>query len=52
MGREQAALALAIVSTKDPGHFRTTPGGYFHGMVGKAKTGKLNLDHTTSPVRR
>ena len=27
MGREQAAIAMAIVSTKDPGHFRTTPGG-------------------------
>jgi replication initiation protein RepC len=27
MGREQAAIALAVVSTKDPAHFRTTPGG-------------------------
>ena len=25
MGREQAAIALAVVSTKDPAHFRTTP---------------------------
>ena len=37
MGREQAAIALAVVSTKDPAHFRTTAGGYFHGMVAKAK---------------
>jgi replication initiation protein RepC len=28
MGREQAAIALAVVSTKDPAHFRTTAGGY------------------------
>ena len=37
---------MAIVSTKDPAHFRTTPGGYFHGMVAKAKAGELNLDRT------
>jgi replication initiation protein RepC len=36
MGRELAAVALAIVSTKGAEHFRTSPGGYFHGMVGKA----------------
>ena len=40
MGREQAAIAIAIVSTKDFQHFRTTPGGYFHGMVVKAKAGE------------
>ena len=39
MGREQAAIALAVVSTKDPAHFRTTAGGYFHGIVVKAKAG-------------
>jgi len=33
IGREQAALALALVSTKEPGHFRSTAGGYFAGMV-------------------
>ena len=37
MGRELAAVALAIVSTKEPEHFRTSPGGYFHGMVAKAQ---------------
>ena len=36
MGRDLAAIALAIVSTKELGHFRTSPGGYFHGMVAKA----------------
>lgn len=52
MGRELAAVALAIVSTKDPGHFRTTPGGYFHGMVAKAKAGELHLDRTVWAMRR
>lgn len=52
MGREQAAIALAIVSTKDPEHFRTTAGGYFHGMVTKAKAGQLNLDRTLWAMRR
>ena len=52
MGREQAAIAIAIVSTKDPEHFRTTPGGYFHGMVAKAKAGELNLDRTLWAMRR
>jgi replication initiation protein RepC len=46
MGRDLAAIALAIVSTKDPEHFRTTPGGYFHGMVQKAKAGELHLERT------
>jgi replication initiation protein RepC len=46
MGRELAAVALAIVSTKEAEHFRTSPGGYFHGMVAKAKTGELHLERT------
>ena len=46
MGRAQAAVALAIVSSKNAAHFRTTPGGYFHGMVTKAKAGQLNLNRT------
>ena len=52
MGRDLAALAIAIVSTKDPEHFRTTPGGYFHGMVQKAKAGKLHLERTVWAMRR
>lgn len=51
MGREQAAIALAIVSTKDPEHFRTTAGGYFHGMVAKARRGELYLDRTIWGLR-
>ena len=32
--------------------FRTSPGGYFHGMVTKAKAGHLNLDRTLWGMRR
>jgi replication initiation protein RepC len=52
LGRDIAAVALAIVSTKDPEHFRTTPGGYFHGMVQKAKAGELHLERTVWALRR
>jgi len=52
MGREKAAIAIAIVSTKDPAHFRASAGGYFHGMVAKAKAGELNLDRTLWGMRR
>jgi replication initiation protein RepC len=45
-------VALAIVSTKEEEHFRTSPGGYFHGMVAKAKAGELNLDRTVWALRR
>jgi len=51
MGREEAAIALAIVSAKPAEHFRTTPGGYFHGMVAKAKTGDLHLNRTIWALR-
>ena len=52
MGRELAAVALAIVSTKEPEHFQTSPGGYFHGMVAKAKAGELHLERTVWAMRR
>ena len=52
MGRELAAVALAIVSTKEAEHFRTTPGGYFHGMVAKARAGELHLERTVWAMRR
>jgi hypothetical protein len=52
MGRDLAAVALAIFSTKDPEHFRTTPGGYFHGMVQNAKAGELHLERTVWALRR
>jgi replication initiation protein RepC len=52
MGREAAAIAIAIVSAKPAEHFRSTPGGYFHGMVVKAKTGQLNLTRTIWAMRQ
>jgi replication initiation protein RepC len=52
MGRELAAVALAIVSTKDEEHFTTSPGGYFHGMVAKARAGELHLERTVWALRR
>jgi len=52
MGRELAAVALAIVSTKEVEHFRPSPGGYFHGLVAKAKVGELHLERTVWALRR
>jgi replication initiation protein RepC len=52
MGRELAAQALAVVSTKEPEHFRTSPGGYFHGMVAKHLAGELHLERTVWALRR
>jgi replication initiation protein RepC len=51
MGREEAAIAVAIVSAKPAGHFRSSPGGYFHGMVAKARAGELNLARTIWGLR-
>lgn len=51
MGREQAAIALAIVSAKPVEHFTSTPGGYFNGMVGRAKAGTLDLSRTIWGLR-
>ncbi len=51
MGREKAAIALAIVSARPPEYFTATPGGYFHGMVNRAKAGQLNLDRTIWGLR-
>jgi replication initiation protein RepC len=52
MGRDLAAVALAILSTKDQEHFRTSPSGYFHVMIDKAKAGELHLERTVWALRR
>ena len=52
LGREGAAIAVAIVSTKAAAHFRTTAGGYFNGMLAKAKARELNLDRTIWKLRK
>jgi replication initiation protein RepC len=51
MGREQAALALAIVSTKEAAHFTRGAGGYFAGMLRKAERGELHLERTLWALR-
>jgi replication initiation protein RepC len=50
MGRECAAVAVALVSAKPAEHFRASPGGYFHGMV--AKAGELKLERTIWGLRQ
>src|SRR5690348_1098830 len=52
MGRECAAVAVALVSARPAEHFRTSPGGYFHGMVAKAKAGEMNLVRTIWGLRQ
>lgn len=51
MGREEAAIALALVSAKPAEHFKTNPAGYFYGMVAKAKAGTLHLGRTIWGLR-
>lgn len=56
MGRELAALALAVVSTKElgdgPGQIHSSYGGYFHGVIAKYKAGDLHLERTLWDLRR
>ncbi|MGE3284428.1 MAG: plasmid replication protein RepC [Alphaproteobacteria bacterium] len=51
MGRHRAAVAIAIVASKQPGHLKS-PGGYFRGMVAKDKAQELHLDRTIWAWRR
>lgn len=51
MNRYVAAIAVAIVSTKPREHFVTSPGGYFFGMIAKAKAGQLHLNRTLWALR-
>ena len=51
MGREYAAVAMAIVSTKPAGHFTSGAGGYFAGMLRKFEKGELCLARTLWKLR-
>ena len=51
LGREGAALALAIVSAKPEDHFTRGPAGYFGGMIRKARKGELYLEKTLWVLR-
>ena len=52
MGRDQAALAIAIVSTKPQAHFSRSAGGYFAGMVRKHQRGELRLQRSLWALRQ
>ncbi len=51
MGREAAAVTVAILSTRPQAYFRQNPGAYFHGMIFKARTGELHLGRTLWRLR-
>jgi replication initiation protein RepC len=51
MGRPYAAVALALVSTRQAGHFTSSPGGYFAGMLRKYEKGELRLAGTLWALR-
>jgi replication initiation protein RepC len=52
VGRQIAAVTLAIVSTKPQEHFTRGAGGYFAAMIKRAKTGELHLDRSLWKLRR
>ena len=52
VGRQTAAIALAVVSTKPREHFTRGAGGYFAAMIKRAKTGALHLDRSLWKLRR
>lgn len=51
MGRAEAAIAVATISTRPEGYFTSGPGGYFAGMLRKFEKGELNLDRTLWKLR-
>jgi replication initiation protein RepC len=51
MGRDRAAVALALVTTRPEGHFTSGQAGYFAGMVRKDEKGELHLDRTLWKLR-
>lgn len=52
LGRRMAAIAVAVISTKAPGHFRHAgPGGYLRGMLRRAREGSLHLDRSIFGLR-
>jgi replication initiation protein RepC len=52
MGRQLAAVALAILSTKDLEHFSSAPNEYFHHMVTRHVAGEPHLGRTLWALRR
>jgi replication initiation protein RepC len=52
LGRQMAAVVLAVVSTKPQEHFTRGAGGYFAAMVKRAQSGELRLDRSLWKLRR
>jgi replication initiation protein RepC len=52
LGRQLAAVTLAIVSTKPKEHFTRGAGGYFAAMIKRAEKGELHIDRTLWKLRR
>jgi replication initiation protein RepC len=52
LGRQKAAITLAIVSTKPQDYFSRGAGGYFAAMVKRAEKGELHLDRSLWKLRR
>ncbi|QTI81716.1 hypothetical protein IAI58_20565, partial (plasmid) [Roseomonas marmotae] len=52
LGRQPAAVAIAVISTKRPEHFHSTgPGGYLRGMLRRASRGELFLNRSIHGLR-
>ncbi len=52
LGRQPAALAVALISTREPAHFHTAgPGGYLRGMLRRAERGELHLERSLHGLR-
>jgi replication initiation protein RepC len=50
--RKPARENFSLTRTKPAKHFNSTPGGYFHGMMAKAKSGELSLTRTIWGLRK
>lgn len=51
LGWQSSMIALAIVASKDGGHFDISRGAYFSGMVKKAQIGQLDLNSSLFGLR-
>jgi replication initiation protein RepC len=52
LGRRPAAVAIAIISAKNPDHFHSSgPGGYLRGMLRRASLGQLFLERSIFGLR-
>jgi replication initiation protein RepC len=51
MGREQAAVAVAVITTKEPEELGN-PGGYFRAMLVRHIAGELSLERTVWRLRQ